>query len=70
MTIKSQITFQCYSQELESSLELEATARSRLEGQLSRLREAHEQLASELSSARAREQHTADEVRKFTRQLR
>ncbi|XP_075983921.1 myosin heavy chain-like isoform X2 [Anticarsia gemmatalis] len=58
------------NKELESSLELEATARARLEGQLSRLREAHEQLASELSAARAREQHTADEVRKFTRQLR
>ncbi|KAJ8712778.1 hypothetical protein PYW08_008082 [Mythimna loreyi] len=58
------------NKELESSLELEATARSRLEGQLSRLREAHEALAAELATARAREQHTADEVRKFTRQLR
>ncbi|XP_050552815.1 unconventional myosin-XVIIIa isoform X2 [Spodoptera frugiperda] len=58
------------NKELESSLELEATARGRLEGQLSRLREAHEQLAAELGQARAREQHAADELRKFTRQLR
>ncbi|KAJ2940224.1 hypothetical protein O0L34_g11792 [Tuta absoluta] len=58
------------NKELESSLELEATARARLEGQLSRLREAHEQLAAELSSARQREQHTADELRKLQRQLR
>ncbi|CAH0696628.1 unnamed protein product [Spodoptera exigua] len=58
------------NKELESSLELEATARGRLEGQLSRLREAHEQLATELAQARAREQHAADELRKFTRQLR
>uniref|UniRef100_A0A2A4IY82 Myosin tail domain-containing protein n=1 Tax=Heliothis virescens TaxID=7102 RepID=A0A2A4IY82_HELVI len=58
------------NKELESSLELEATARSRLEGQLSRLREAHEQLAQELATARAREQLAADELRKITRQLR
>ncbi|XP_026333803.1 unconventional myosin-XVIIIa isoform X2 [Hyposmocoma kahamanoa] len=58
------------NKELESSLELEATARARLEGQLSRLREAHEQLASELATARQKEQHAADELRKLTRQLR
>ncbi|XP_047033369.1 unconventional myosin-XVIIIa isoform X1 [Helicoverpa zea] len=58
------------NKELESSLELEATARSRLEGQLSRLREAHEQLAQELATARAKEQLAADELRKITRQLR
>ncbi|KAL0867890.1 hypothetical protein ABMA27_008575 [Loxostege sticticalis] len=58
------------NKELESSLELEATARGRLEGQLSRLREAHEALAAELGAARAREQHAADELRKVTRQLR
>ncbi|XP_049879362.1 unconventional myosin-XVIIIa isoform X2 [Pectinophora gossypiella] len=58
------------NKELESSLELEATARARLEGQLARLREAHEQLASELAAARGREQHTADEHRKIQRHLR
>ncbi|XP_037872531.1 unconventional myosin-XVIIIa isoform X1 [Bombyx mori] len=58
------------NKELESSLELEATARSRLEGQLARLREAHEQLTGELAAAKQREQQTVDEVRKITRQLR
>ncbi|CAH1641017.1 unnamed protein product [Spodoptera littoralis] len=58
------------NKELESSLELEATARGRLEGQLSRLREAHEALAAELGQARARELLAADELRKVTRQLR
>lgn len=51
-------------------MELEATARSRLEGQLARLREAHEQLTGELAAAKQREQQTVDEVRKITRQLR
>ncbi|XP_063833310.1 unconventional myosin-XVIIIa-like [Ostrinia nubilalis] len=58
------------NKELESSLELEATARARLEGQLARLRDAHEQLAAELGAARARDHHAADELRKLTRQLR
>ncbi|KAL4703507.1 hypothetical protein ACJJTC_018091 [Scirpophaga incertulas] len=58
------------NKELESSLELEATARGRLEGQLSRLREAHEQLAGELAAAKARDAHAADELRKLTRHLR
>ncbi|XP_026727351.1 unconventional myosin-XVIIIa isoform X2 [Trichoplusia ni] len=58
------------NKELESSLELEATARSRLEGQLARLRDAHDALAAELGAARAREQHAADELRKVTRQMR
>ncbi|XP_048482248.1 unconventional myosin-XVIIIa isoform X3 [Plutella xylostella] len=58
------------NKELESSLELEATARARLEGQLGRLREAHEGLAAELAAARAREAHGADELRKINRQLR
>ncbi|GBP00607.1 Unconventional myosin-XVIIIa [Eumeta japonica] len=58
------------NKELESSLELEATARTRLEGQLTRLREAHEQLATDLGAARAREQTAADDLRKLARQLR
>ncbi|CAH0402673.1 unnamed protein product [Chilo suppressalis] len=58
------------NKELESSLELEATARARLEGQLARLRDAHEQLAAELGAARARDQHAADDARKLARQLR
>ncbi|XP_045770484.1 unconventional myosin-XVIIIa isoform X3 [Maniola jurtina] len=58
------------NKELESSLELEATSRARLEGQLARLRDAHEQLASELAAARAKDHQAAEEVRKLTRQLR
>ncbi|XP_072934275.1 unconventional myosin-XVIIIa [Epargyreus clarus] len=58
------------NKELESSLELEATSRARLEGQLARLRDAHEQLATELAAARSRDQLAADEVRKLARQLR
>ncbi|XP_061382469.1 unconventional myosin-XVIIIa isoform X3 [Danaus plexippus] len=58
------------NKELESSLELEATSRARLEGQLARLRDSHEQLASELSAARAKDHQAAEEVRKLTRQLR
>ncbi|XP_050353140.1 unconventional myosin-XVIIIa isoform X2 [Nymphalis io] len=58
------------NKELESSLELEATSRARLEGQLARLRDAHEQLAGELATARAKEHHAAEETRKLTRQLR
>ncbi|XP_053617561.1 unconventional myosin-XVIIIa isoform X2 [Plodia interpunctella] len=58
------------NKELESSLELEATARARLEGQLCRARDAHDQLAAELGLVRARDQLAADELRKLTRQLR
>ncbi|KAI8442030.1 hypothetical protein MSG28_005677 [Choristoneura fumiferana] len=58
------------NKELESSLELEATSRARLEGQLARLREAHEQLAAELGAARARDLAAADDARKLARQLR
>ncbi|KAG6449757.1 hypothetical protein O3G_MSEX006241 [Manduca sexta] len=58
------------NKELESSLELEATARGRVEGQLARVREAHEQLAAELAAARTRDQLAADDLRKLTRQLR
>nr|XP_026488065.1 unconventional myosin-XVIIIa [Vanessa tameamea] len=58
------------NKELESSLELEATSRARLEGQLARLRDAHEQLAGELATARAKEHHAAEEMRKLARQLR
>lgn len=57
-------------QELESSVELEATARARLEGQVARLREAHDALATELAAARARDLAAADEIRKLARQLR
>ncbi|XP_045454349.1 unconventional myosin-XVIIIa-like [Melitaea cinxia] len=58
------------NKELESSLELEATQRARLEGQLARLRDAHEALAAELAAARARDHLAAEEARKLARQLR
>ncbi|XP_052739018.1 unconventional myosin-XVIIIa isoform X2 [Bicyclus anynana] len=58
------------NKELESSLELEATSRARLEGQLARLRDAHEALAGELAAARAKDHQAAEELRKLTRQLR
>ncbi|XP_050667401.1 unconventional myosin-XVIIIa isoform X5 [Leptidea sinapis] len=58
------------NKELESSLELEATSRARLESQVSRLRDAHEQLANELAAARAREHQASDDLRKLTRQIR
>ncbi|CAG4932431.1 unnamed protein product [Colias eurytheme] len=58
------------NKELESSLELEATSRARVEGQAARLRDAHEQLAHELAQARARDAAAADELRKLARQIR
>ncbi|CAH0713661.1 unnamed protein product, partial [Brenthis ino] len=58
------------NKELESSLELEATSRARLEGQLARLRDAHEALAGELAAARSKDHLAAEELRKLTRQLR
>lgn len=51
-------------------MELEATARSRLEGQLSRLREAHEALAAEAASARGKEMQAVDQLRIHSRQMR
>lgn len=56
--------------ELESSVELEQTARARLEGQLGRQRDAAEKLTAELSGARHKEQQLQDEMRKIMRQLR
>ncbi|CAH4027694.1 unnamed protein product [Pieris brassicae] len=58
------------NKELESSLELEATSRGRLESQVARLKDAHEQLAAELATARAKDQQAAEELRKWTRQIR
>ncbi|XP_068623509.1 unconventional myosin-XVIIIa isoform X1 [Battus philenor] len=58
------------NKELESSLELEATSRARVEGQLARLRDAHDALAAELAAARARDMHAADELRKLQRSIR
>ncbi|XP_045503326.1 unconventional myosin-XVIIIa isoform X2 [Colias croceus] len=58
------------NKELESSLELEATSRARVEGQAARLRDAHEQLTHELAQARARDAAAADELRKLARQIR
>ncbi|CAH2052409.1 unnamed protein product, partial [Iphiclides podalirius] len=58
------------NKELESSLELEATSRARLEGQLARLRDAHDALANELAAARARDAHAADDLRKLQRSIR
>ncbi|CAG5047632.1 unnamed protein product [Parnassius apollo] len=58
------------NKELESCVELEATARGRLEGQLARLRDAHDALAAELAAARARDASHADELRKLQRTIR
>ncbi|XP_013167618.1 PREDICTED: unconventional myosin-XVIIIa isoform X3 [Papilio xuthus] len=58
------------NKELESSLEMEATSRARVEGQLARLRDAHDALAAELGAARARDMHAADELRKLQRSIR
>ncbi|CAK1590135.1 unnamed protein product [Parnassius mnemosyne] len=58
------------NKELESCVELEATARGRLEGQLARLRDAHDALAAELTAARARDATHADELRKLQRAIR
>ncbi|CAG9818729.1 unnamed protein product, partial [Phaedon cochleariae] len=56
--------------ELESKLELEQTTRSRLEVQISRLKEAVEKLQSEISGSRAKEQQAQDQIRKSQRHLR
>ncbi|CAH1113986.1 unnamed protein product [Psylliodes chrysocephalus] len=56
--------------ELESKLELEQTTRSRLEVQISRLKEAVEKLQSDLSNARVKEQQSQDQVKKLQRQMR
>ncbi|CAG9770133.1 unnamed protein product [Ceutorhynchus assimilis] len=56
--------------ELESKLDLEQTTRSRLEVQITRLKETVEKLQSDITSARVKEQQAQDQVRKMQRQLR
>lgn len=56
--------------ELESKLDLEQTTKSRLEVQITRLKETVEKLQGEISAARIKEQQAQDQVRKMQRQLR
>lgn len=56
--------------ELESKLELEQTTRSRLEVQITRLKENAEKLQAEITASRVKEQQAQDQVRKLQRQLR
>ncbi|KAJ8917234.1 hypothetical protein NQ315_002251 [Exocentrus adspersus] len=56
--------------ELESKLELEQTTRTRLEVQITRLKEAMEKLQNEITASRVKEQQGQDQIRKLQRQLR
>ncbi|XP_017771632.1 PREDICTED: unconventional myosin-XVIIIa isoform X4 [Nicrophorus vespilloides] len=56
--------------ELESKLELEQTTKSRLDVQISRLKEVVDKLQTDLSNARLKEQNSQDQVRKLQRNLR
>lgn len=56
--------------ELESKLDLEQTTRSRLEVQITRLKETVEKLQSDIASSRLKEQQAQDQVRKLQRQFR
>ncbi|KAK7864785.1 hypothetical protein R5R35_012278 [Gryllus longicercus] len=58
------------AKELESKLELEQTTRSRLEVQITRLKEAVEKLQDEIASLRTKEQAAQDAARRLQRQLR
>lgn len=58
------------TKELESKLELEQTTRSRLEVQISRLKEAVEKLQTDIANARSREQAAQEQIRKLQRNLR
>merc|ERR1711970_311709 len=56
--------------ELESKLELEGTSKSRMETQISRLKEVIEKVSKEKEDCRLREQASADQQKKYSRQLR
>ncbi|XP_066148738.1 unconventional myosin-XVIIIa isoform X6 [Euwallacea fornicatus] len=56
--------------ELESKLELEQTTRSRMEVQITRLKETVDKLQNEITTSRVKEQQAQDQVRKIQRQLR
>lgn len=58
------------SKELEARLELEQTARCRLEAQTTRAKEAAASSAQAAGAAQARELQQAEEMRKIMRQLR
>nr|CAH7741229.1 unnamed protein product [Callosobruchus chinensis] len=56
--------------ELESKLELEQTTRSRLEVQITRLKEAVDKAQNDTAQSRVKEQQAQDQIRKLQRQLR
>lgn len=56
--------------EMESKLELEVTTRSRLDTQISRLKETIEKLSREAEEARMREQSSQESQKRMSRQLR
>jgi len=56
--------------EMESKLELEMTTRSRLDTQISRLKETIEKLSREAEEARLREQSSQESQKRMSRQLR
>lgn len=56
--------------ELESKLELEQTTRSRLEVQITRLKDAVEKLQIDLNNSRIKEHNSQDLIRKLQRMLR
>ncbi|CAH1986856.1 unnamed protein product [Acanthoscelides obtectus] len=56
--------------ELESKLELEQTTRSRLEVQITRLKEAVDKAQNDTAQTRVKEQQAQDQIRKLQRQLR
>ncbi|GJQ77979.1 Myo18 [Trypoxylus dichotomus] len=56
--------------ELESKLDLEQTTRTRLEVQISRLKETMEKLQNDLVNSRTKEQSAQDQIRKLQRSLR
>ncbi|XP_044763545.1 unconventional myosin-XVIIIa isoform X1 [Coccinella septempunctata] len=56
--------------ELESKLDLEQSTRSRLEIQISRLKESVEKLQSEVTAWKTKEQQAQDQIKKLQRSLR
>ncbi|CAL8129895.1 unnamed protein product [Orchesella dallaii] len=62
--------FQMKIRELETRLELETTTKTRLEGQVARLREHMEKYQEDIKNSQSREHLALDKCRKFERQLR
>ncbi|XP_054281459.1 unconventional myosin-XVIIIa-like isoform X1 [Macrosteles quadrilineatus] len=61
---------QLKTKELESKLELEQTTRSRLQVQITRLKENNERLQSEVEAMKAREHSAQEKIKTCNRQLR